>query len=85
VRKLSIKKRYIEIVGEITVWSIKLTLWDRLRIGKFTRENVAMWLENRTRMDPGYYSGDFHAVCGDIDIPWATKEAFERYSRRNSG
>jgi hypothetical protein len=49
VRKLFIKKRYIEIVGEITVWSIKLTLWDRLRIGKFTRENVAMWLENHIR------------------------------------
>jgi hypothetical protein len=70
---------YIEIVGEITVWGIKLTLWDRFRIGKFTRENVAAWLENRTRMDPGFYPVDFHAVCGDIDIPWATKEGCDHY------
>ena len=73
--------RYIEVVGDITVWSQKLTLWDRFRIGKFTRENVAMWLENRTRMDPGFYPVDFHAVCGDIDIPWATKEGFDCYQR----
>lgn len=81
MRKLFIKKRHIEIVGEITVWSIKLTLWDRLRIGKFTRENVAVWLENRTRLDPGYYSGDFHAVCGDVDIPWATEAARVQWTK----
>jgi len=36
-----------------------------------------MWMESHT--DPGWvgilHVGDFHAVCGDIDIPWATEEA----------
>lgn len=67
-------RAYIEIVGEVAVWDTKLTLWDRFRIGKFTRENVAKWLDTHTGMDPGFYPKDFHAVCGDIDIPWATEE-----------
>ena len=71
----------IEIVGDVTAWSLKLTFWDRRKIGKFTRENVATWLENRTRSDPGFSPVDFHTVCGDIDIPWATKEGFECYQR----
>jgi len=24
---------------------------------------------------------DFHAVCNDIDIPWATKEGSDNYQR----
>ena len=75
------KRAYVEIVGDVTAWSLKLTLWDRCRIGKFTRENVAKWLENRTRIDPGWFPVDFHAVCGDIDIPWATKEGRDCYQR----
>ena len=74
-------KCYIEIVGEITVWGINLTLWDRFRIGKFTRENVLTWLEKRHHpLDQGFSPVDFHAVCGDIDIPWATKEGRECYT-----
>ena len=85
VRKLFIKKRYIEIVGEITTWNIDLTLWNIFCIGEFTRENVHDWLADYTTKyyrDYGWFPVDFHAVCGDIDIPWATKEAFECYSRR---
>jgi len=85
VRKLLIEKRYIEIVGGYTTWSIDLTLWDVFCIGEFTRENVEDWLAanwmRRIRFkDDGFV--DFHAVCGEQDIPWATKEGFECYSRR---
>lgn len=43
---------------------------------EFTRENIAAWLDRgNCRFDIGVYGWeDFHAVCGDIDIPWATKE-----------
>ena len=74
-------KCYIEIVGEITAWGINLTLWDRFRIGKFTRVNVLTWLAKRNHTDQGFFPVDFHAVCGDIDIPWATKEGRDCYQR----
>lgn len=71
--------RYIEVVGSVTAWSLQLTLWDRCMIGKFTRENVEMWLANHVGLDPGFYPEDFHAVCGDIEIPWATKEGSDMF------
>jgi|ERR1017187_4097700 hypothetical protein len=92
-------KRYIEIVGDVAAWSLKLSLWDRWLIGKFTRENVAAWLEGRhpnwiAFLPPQWFerhtsprwvgflpAQDFHAVCGDIDIPWATKEGRDCYQR----
>jgi hypothetical protein len=76
------KRAYIEIVRETTVGYECPTLWDRWRIGKFTRENVADWLYRRARgPDSGFCPVDFHAVCGDIDIPWATKEGRDCYQR----
>ncbi len=85
--KLFIKKRYIEIVGDFTTWSIGLTLWDVFCIGEFTRENVEDWLAanytRRIRFKEDWFV-DFHAVCGGQDIPWATKEARECYQRYNS-
>jgi len=72
---------YIEIVGAVAVWDVKLTFWDRWMIGHFTRENVMRWIESRTRMSPELYPVDFHAACGGQDIPWATKEGFEQYQR----
>ena len=53
------------------------------RIGPFTRENVLRWYTSLSEeWDPVErfdWIGvlpieDFHAVCGDIDIPWATEE-----------
>lgn len=46
------------------------------QIGEFTRENVLAWIDGHTTPD---WVGitpvvDFHAVCGDIDIPFATEE-----------
>jgi hypothetical protein len=44
-----------------------------LEIGKFTRENVAKFLE--IVGGPGDFPiQDFHAVCDDIEIPWATEK-----------
>ena len=86
VRKLLIKKRYIEIVSDLTTWRFDLTLRDVFCIGEFTRENVADWIatynSKHHALDVGYTDPvDFHAVCGGQDIPWATKEASECYSR----
>jgi hypothetical protein len=59
---------YIEILdGEM----IYLSGADLCFIGEFTRENISAWL------DRGPLSGyeDFHAVCGDVDIPWAKEDS----------
>jgi hypothetical protein len=77
---------YVEIVGSVTAWSVKLTIWDRWRIGEFTRENVADWLVDYT-CNHQYedFPVDFHAVCGDVDIPWTTKECVECYTASSAG
>jgi hypothetical protein len=68
---------YIEILGAVMKWRRGLTNSDLRQIGKFTRENVLAWMERQRSTD---WVGtlpveDFHAVCGDMDIPWATEEA----------
>ena len=73
-------KTYIDFVSENNGVGIFHYVPDdnELReIGQFTRENILRWMNNRTdapRADLGVIQ-DFHAVCGDIDIPWATEEA----------
>lgn len=74
--------RYIEVVGGIGIYTCYLVDTDLESIGEFTRENVLRWLENT----PGpavemYPIQDFHVVCNDIDIPWATEEARDFYQR----
>lgn len=68
---------YIEILGAMTKWQCELTDSDLREIGEFTRENVLRWMESHNGAD--WWTTlplvDFHAVCGDIDIPWATEEA----------
>jgi len=65
---------YLEIVGPRVIVR-SLNFYDLRCIGEFTRENVAaqiaVWIE-REHLELDF---DFHAVCGDIDIPWATEEA----------
>jgi hypothetical protein len=70
---------YIEIVGGIAVYRWNLNQADLRHIGDFTRWRVAQWLHNRGVVG----LDDFHAVCGDIDIPWDTEEA--RLCYGNSG
>jgi hypothetical protein len=54
---------------------------DWRSFGKFTRENVELWLRRLAGPDPESYPVDFHAVWGDTDIPWATKEGRDCYQR----
>lgn len=75
---------YIEILGAVTMWRRGLTNSDLRQIGEFTRENVLEWMESHTDTD---WVGtlpveDFHAVCGDIDIPWAKEESRLCYTAR---
>ena len=57
---------------------------DLKDIGAFTRQNVERWLIGGYNLRPSYIEilnmmpgpiKDFHAVCGDIDIPWAKEES----------
>jgi len=68
---------YIEYLGGIVVSLYELTASELCEIGEFTRENIVKWFESHRGPD---WVGvlpveDFHAVCGDIDIPWATETA----------
>jgi hypothetical protein len=55
---------------------------DLKEIGEFTRQNIEKWLENFGGLgwELLYPIRDFHAVCDDIDIPWATEEIKRRYA-----
>jgi hypothetical protein len=66
---------YVEIVGKQHVL-YRVELWGPPNVGKFTRENVARWLDKTGDYAVGIYGWvDFHAVCGSLDIPWATEES----------
>jgi hypothetical protein len=70
---------YIEIVGAVARYGFELTDNDLREIGEFTRENVFKWMKSShspSVFEVGVYGcEDFHAVCGDLDIPWATEES----------
>lgn len=82
--------RYIEVVGGMGAWRVELNDGEPLTgftgylsnptfvIGEFTRENVAKFLD--VRGDPsGLPVEDFHAVCDDMEIPWATEKGRDDY------
>ena len=75
-------RAYIDILGTIALLRYELTTGDLRNIGEFTRANVSRWMESHT--DPGWVGilpvEDFHAVCGNIDIPWATENAGLRWA-----
>lgn len=69
---------YIEYLGAISVRRYALDAEDLRNIGEFTRENIVRWF-NGPHRDWENWVGvcpveDFHAVCGSIDLPWATEE-----------
>jgi CheY-like chemotaxis protein len=71
------KKPYVELVGGIALSRHEMNNDDLCFIGEFTRENVLRWMNSHRGPD---WVGilpvdDFHAVCGDIDIPWAKEAA----------
>ena len=59
---------------------------DVREIGQLTRENVRTWMESHKGVDwfdilcwgPIH---DFHAVCGDTDIPWHAEESKRLFQR----
>jgi hypothetical protein len=71
---------YIEVVGAAVMRRHDLDDDELRSIGKFTRENVLTWMDkSRHSRNWADWIGvlpvkDFHAVCGGIDIPWATEE-----------
>jgi hypothetical protein len=67
------ERSYIEVVGGIGVYRWNLSQADLRLIGEFTRWRVAGWLYDR--LGPEDSMEDFHAVCGNIDIPWDTEAA----------
>lgn len=81
--------RYIEVVGGVGIWYVELndgepltgyTGFNRevMAIGEFTRENIASFLE--VCGDPsGLPVADFHVVCDDVEIPWATEKGRDDY------
>jgi len=80
-------RAYIDYIGGIAVGRCDLTNSEIREIGEFTRENVLDWMESHRGPD---WVGilpieDYHAVCGDIEIPWkraASRETWERIWNR---
>jgi hypothetical protein len=83
--------RYIEVVGGIGMGRFNLNDGEPIAgyeeynremviqtVGEFTRENVAKWLDCTCGPEIRPIK-DFHAVCDDVEIPWATEEGRETY------
>jgi len=73
---------YIEIQGSFRtqrLWEWELRPQDLRAIGEFTRENIQKWVEWRFVDPPNRHYADllvdFHAVCGEIDIPWRSEQS----------
>lgn len=73
-----VRVAYVDVLGRIwmpaTLASLRIDLrdYDLENIGEFTRENVEQWL--CTHAGDFQSVKDFHAVCGDVDIPWSSEE-----------
>ena len=69
-----------------TPFRYEISKFDRWLIGDFTRKNVLRWAEHKDYFNMMYVDvQDFHAVFGDVNIPWATEEGrleWERVHRR---
>ena len=77
----------VEVVSSTTLKGHEFCHADLREIGEFTRENVLAWLSTQVGVWHWEHVGiveDFHAVCGDIDIPWATKEAAVLWQKTKS-
>ncbi|HET9406014.1 MAG TPA: hypothetical protein VFO39_02140 [Candidatus Sulfotelmatobacter sp.] len=67
---------YIEIISTVRMARFDLSALELWAIGDFTRENIVSWLNRGNFFEIGIYGWeDFHAVCGDIDIPWTDERA----------
>lgn len=74
-----VRRAYVEVVGAIwmptttAATRYELSGYDLENIGEFTRENVDKWLS--THAGDFQSIQDFHAVCGEAEIPWADEES----------
>ena len=85
----SVAGAYIDVMG-VAIDRHELTNRELQEIGEFTRENVLRWLkgwlrENFSRETYYFMDDDFHAVCGDIDIPWAKEENRQAWDKAVQG
>jgi hypothetical protein len=77
-RMQSVRAAYVQVLGKIwmpmttAAYEYKLSDYDLENIGDFTRENIDDWLGTHA----GDFSSikDFHAVCGEAEIPWTSEE-----------
>jgi hypothetical protein len=66
---------YIEYLGGITAGRYVMSDWEVHELGEFTRERITWWFERFRNQGYMFWPiQDLHAVCGDMDIPWATEE-----------
>jgi hypothetical protein len=78
---------YIELItvipNDVVLFQHELTSDEIREIGKFTRSNVLKWMQSQRGIEwvDKLPIQDFHAVCGDIDIPWATEKARREWER----
>lgn len=78
------RRAYVEVLGKIwmpattAAHSYQLTDYDLSNIGTFTRDSVEQWLAAHA----GDFQSitDFHAVCGEEDIPWKSEESEVAYN-----
>ena len=76
--QFTIERNWIEVIGRIWMPAttcaqrIDLTPSDLESIGEATPGNVGRWLTSHT----GDFQSidDFHAVVGEVDIPWDSEE-----------
>jgi hypothetical protein len=73
-----VRVAYVDVLG--TIWmpaatcSMRYPLsdYDLENIGEFTRKNVEQWI--CTHAGDFQAIKDFHAVCGETEIAWASEE-----------
>jgi hypothetical protein len=76
--RFTVERNWIDILGVIWLppvtagYKQSLTKYDMENIGEPTRENVEQWLTSHS----GNFQRviDFHAVVGEVDIPWEKEE-----------
>ena len=82
--KFTVERNWVDVLGIIWMPAVEaghrhdLSRYDMNNIGEPTRENVEQWLTT--------HSGDlqrvidFHAVVGEVEIPWEKEENEIKYS-----
>ena len=78
---------YIDLLSHVLLLGrYALTDEDLRRIGRFTRGNVLRFILERdlASVGEGYGLRDFHAVCGDVEIPWEDPSSQSVFDERQA-